>query len=340
MEFKDNFIILIYYISLIFLMQEIRPFVKWAGWKRGLISQFIDYFPTKFDTYIEPFLWWGAVLIYILQFYKPKKVYAFDINPNLINCYQVIKYDVEKLISILFELQNEFHTAHSEKEKKEIYDKKKKQYNAIKLKKWETNIEKAALFIFLNKTCFNWLYRENRKGEFNVPCWKYNENPTICDSENLRDLSNLIQCVTFINWNYNLCNKFIDNKTFVYFDPPYRPLNKQWFTSYSKEDFNDDDQKKLARFFRRVHKKNAYLMLSNSNPKNTNPDDNFFEELYEWFNINLVFAKRNINSKWNWRWAISELLITNYKPFIKALIEWRINSWFSIEKAVRKVNIN
>lgn len=294
-------------------MSEIRPFVKRAWWKRWLIPQLINFFPKIFDTYIEPFVWWWALLIYILQNYDIKNVYAFDINHNLINCYNVIKNNVNPLILKLDELQEKFRWLTNEEDKKKLYMKIRTKYNSYKLKKWEENINRAAEFIFLNKTCFNWLYRENSKGEFNVPCWKSKDNPTICDKDNLLNLSKLFQNVTFIHWNYYECEKLVTKNTFVYFDPPYRPVTKAWFNSYVKESFNDESQKELAKFFAKLHKKWANLMLSNSNPKNRDPNDTFFEDIYKGFEINEVFAKRNINSDWNWRWAISELLITNYK---------------------------
>lgn len=297
-------------------MGEIKPFVKWAWWKRGLLPQLIKYFPEEkeFDTYIEPFLWGWAVLIYILQNYKVENVYAFDINQNLINCYKIIKSDVKWLIEILSTYQSEFWAIEEIENQKKYYDWIKDKYNSLILREWKTNVERAAQFIFLNKTCFNGLYRENRRWEFNVPFWKLSSKPTICDKKNLRALSWLIQEVNFFHWNYKDCKKFVTRESFVYFDPPYRPITKQWFTSYVKESFNDDSQKELARFYNKLHTKNKWikLMLSNSNPKNLDPNDTFFEELYNKFEIKEVFAKRFINSKWNGRWAISELLITNY----------------------------
>ena len=156
------------------------------------------------------------------------------------------------------------------------------------------------------------MYRVNKSGDFNVPFGRY-KNPTICDADNLRNLSHLIKNVLFQYGDYKKSEKYIDNNTFVYFDPPYRPLSTtSAFTSYTKEDFNDENQEELADYFKRLDKKNAKLMLSNSNPKNTDEDDNFFEDIYNGFYINEIFVKRMINANENGRGEISELLITNY----------------------------
>ena len=173
----------------------------------------------------------------------------------------------------------------------------------------------------MNRTCFNGLYRVNKSGKFNVPCGKY-KNPTICDSKNLRNLSKLIQNVIFEYGDYKKSSEYVDNKTFVYFDPPYRPLSiTSGFTSYTKEDFNDENQKELAKYYCELNNKKAKLMLSNSNPKNTNKEDTFFEDIYKGFNINEVSAKRMINANSKGRGEISELLITNYEETIECTEE-------------------
>ena len=284
-------------------MELIRPFVKWAGGKGGLISQLKNFYPFDLENgvierYVEPFIGGGAVLIDILQKYHVKEAYAFDINKDLINCYNVIKSDVEDLIEEL--------------------DKKEKEF--LKLEK-VIDVKRASEFIFLNRTCFNGLYRVNKSGKFNVPCGKY-KNPTICDFKNLRNLSKLIQNVIFEYGDYKKSGEYVDDKTFVYFDPPYRPLSiTSGFTSYTKEDFNDENQKELAKYYCELNNKKAKLMLSNSNPKNTNKEDNFFEDIYKGFNINEVSAKRMINANSKGRGEISELLITNYKETIECTEE-------------------
>lgn len=305
-------------------MEVIRPFVKWAGGKSGLISQLKDFYPFdlengKIEKYVEPFVGGGAVLIDVLQKYEVKEAYAFDINEDLINCYNVIKNNIEQLIQELYKKEKEYKKLEMDERNIYFYD-IRKEYNSYKLEK-EINIKRASEFIFLNKTCFNGLYRVNKSGKFNVPCGKY-KNPTICDSKNLRNLSKLIQNVTFLYDDYKRSNRYVDNKTFVYFDPPYRPISvTSGFTSYTKEDFNDEAQKELARYYNELNTKNARLMLSNSNPKNTNKKDDFFEENYKGFNINEVYAKRMINSNSKKRGEISELLITNYNETIKYIQE-------------------
>ncbi len=297
-------------------MNIVKPFVKWAGGKNSLIPQLTKHYPLELkdgtiERYIEPFVGGGAVLIDILQRYKVKEAYAFDINRDLINCYNVIKNNVEELIKQLSKKEKEFISLNNEERQKYFYD-VREEYNSYKLEN-ELNIKRASEFIFLNKTCFNGLYRVNKDGKFNVPCGKY-KNPTICDSNNLRNLSKLIENVIFEYGDYRKSEQYVDNNTFVYFDPPYRPISAtSGFTSYTKEEFNDESQIELAKYYDKLSLKNAKLMLSNSNPKNINEDDTFFENIYKGFYINEVFAKRMINSNAKERGQISELLITNYE---------------------------
>lgn len=306
-------------------MEQVKPFVKWAGGKGSLIPQLRNFYPFELENetinkYVEPFVGGGAVLINILQKYDIKEAYAFDINIDLINCYNVIKTNVEDLINELIIKENEFLKIGDEERQKYFYN-IRKEYNSYKIKENELNIKRATEFIFLNRTCFNGLYRVNKNGEFNVPCGKY-KNPKICDSKNLRNLSYLIRNVVFQYGDYKESEKYIDNNTFVYFDPPYRPLSiTSGFTSYTKEDFNDENQKELANYFKELNEKKAKLMLSNSNPKNTNRNDNFFEEIYKGFNINEISAKRMINANAKGRGEISELLITNYEEMEECIQE-------------------
>lgn len=302
-------------------MEKVRPFVKWVGGKSKLIPQMEQYYPkelkeNKIDVYIEPFIGGGAILIDILKKYNIKKIYAFDINKNLINCYNIIKDKVESLVLELKKLEEEYLKLDDENRKEYYYDIRKK-YNSINIENEKEALEKTTYFIFLNKTCFNGLYRENRRGQFNVPIGKY-KNPTICDEKNLIELSKLIKNVTFINGDYRESYKYIEENTFIYFDPPYRPINKtSSFTSYSKEDFNDENQKELGEYFRKINDNNSNvkLMLSNSNPKNNNEEDDFFEQIYNGFKINEIKANRMINSNKEKRGKISELLITNYEEY-------------------------
>ena len=311
-------------------MEIVKPFVKWAGGKTSLIPQITKYFPFelrngKIEKYIEPFVGGGAVLIDILQKYDVKQADAFDINKDLINCYNVIKYKVEDLIQKLEKKEKEFLALCIDERQKYFYDIRTK-YNSYFLNA-ELDAERASEFIFLNRTCFNGLYRVNKSGKFNVPFGKY-KNPTICDSRNLRNLSILFKNTIFKYGDYKESESLIDENTFVYFDPPYRPLSvTSGFTSYTKEDFNDENQKELAKYYNKLNVKNAKLMLSNSNPKNTDENDDFFENIYKGFNINEVSAKRMINSNSKGRGEISELLITNYKE----QLEWNSQTNFIIQ---------
>ena len=298
------------------MSEKIRPFVKWAGGKGSLIPQLNNFYPYELkngiiERYIEPFVGGGAVLIDILQKYDVQEAYAFDINIDLINSYNVIKNNVEDLITNLKQMETEYLQLEQEERKNYFYN-KREEYNNYTLEENEHNIQRAAQFIYLNRTCFNGLYRVNKAGKFNVPMGSH-KNPTICDEENLRNLSKLIQNVQFQYGDYRRSMEYVTENTFVYFDPPYRPLNvTSGFTSYTKEDFNDDNQRELAEFYRELNEQNVKLMLSNSNPKNTNKEDTFFDNIYQGFNIDEIYASRMINANLKGRGKISEILVTNY----------------------------
>ena len=298
------------------MSEKARPFVKWAGGKGSLISQLSNFYPYELrngiiERYIEPFVGGGAVLIDILQNYDVRQAYAFDINIDLINSYNVIKNNVEELITNLKRMETEYLQLEQEERKNYFYN-IRNEYNDYTLQENEQNVQRASQFIYLNRTCFNGLYRVNKDGKFNVPVGSY-KNPTICDEENLRNLSKLIQNVQFQCGDYRRSMEYVTENTFVYFDPPYRPLNiTSGFTSYTKEDFNDDNQRELATFYRELNERNAKLMLSNSNPKNINEEDQFFDNIYQGFNIDEIYASRMINANSNGRGKISEILVTNY----------------------------
>lgn len=293
-----------------------KPFLKWAGGKGQLLNKFEEMYPQELingeiDTYIEPFVGGGAVLFDVLQKYKVKKAVIVDLNKELINCYRCIKADVNELINHLKTLQSEFLSL-NDNNRKDYFLKVRNRYNEIHLN-GKYDFEKAADFIFLNKTCFNGLYRVNSKGEFNVPFGKY-KNPLICDSENLILISKLLQNVEIRFGDYSISEEYVNGKTFIYFDPPYRPLiENSSFVGYDKSGFNDDNQKELAEFVKKLDKRNCLVMLSNSDPKNTNPNDNFFDELYKGFEIDRIFAKRMINCQADKRGDITEIVIRNYK---------------------------
>lgn len=294
-----------------------KPFVKWAGGKGQLLETFEQYYPKKLieghiRRYIEPFVGGGAVLFDVLQKYKIEEAYIFDINEDLINTYLVIKNNVDILVEHLFGLECKYLNLNGEA-RKEMYYEIRDAYNSRAYKSNQPEIERAAQFIFLNRTCFNGLYRVNRAGLYNVPHGDY-KNPTICDEKNLHAVSSLLKKVHIYQGDYKESAKYIERDSFVYFDPPYRPLNvTSSFTSYSKYDFSDEDQVQLAHFFTEMNDTGAFLMLSNSDPKNENPDDNFFDDLYKGFHIHRIKAKRAINSNGERRGLISEILVTNYE---------------------------
>jgi len=288
-----------------------KPFVKWVGGKSQLLEEIRKKYPQKIEKYCEPFVGGGAVLFDILKKFQPKEVLINDINKELINTYLQVKNNCEGLINQLNELQTQYKKLGQE-DRKVLFYEKRTRYNALKVNGDELeNLEKATLFIFLNKTCFNGLYRVNSKGLFNVP-FNNAKNPLICDAENLRLCSQVLQNVILKTGDYKECESFIDEKTFVYIDPPYRPLTQtSAFTSYSENQFLDKEQIELAQFIDNIAKKGSTILASNSDPKNSNEDDNFFDNLYSNFEIERVSASRMINANPEKRGAINELLITN-----------------------------
>ena len=295
---------------------ECKPFIKWVGGKGQLLSEINKLYPVELgkniNKYAEIFIGGGAVLFDILSKYKLDEVYISDKNLELINTYKSIRDNVDILIKSLKGMEEQYIPLDNEN-RKDYYYKKREEYNSLKINSEVNNIEKAVLFIFLNKTCFNGLYRVNKKGEFNVPMGAY-KKPKICDEENLKNVSLTLRNVKIVYADYRESEKFIDEKTFVYIDPPYRPLNtSSSFTSYTENDFNDKEQIELAEYINVLNKKGAKIVISNSDPKNNNIDDNFFDELYRNYNISRVKATRMLNSNASLRRAINELLITNYK---------------------------
>ena len=289
----------------------VKPFVKWAGGKSQLLNDIRAKYPSKIEKYCEPFVGGGAVLLDVLVNFQPKEVLINDINAELANTYSQIKNNVDELIKILSEMQDSFW-AKNDDDRKDMYLSKRGRFNDLKVNGDEQiNLEKAALFIFLNKTCFNGLYRVNRKGLFNVPMGKY-KNPPICDSENLRLISRLLKNVQIKCGDYSECADFIDENTFVYIDPPYRPLTATAsFTSYSENEFGDKQQIDLGKFVDKISAKGAKVLISNSDPKNSDESDSFFDDLYSSYTIMRVSAKRMINSKATGRGNVNELLICN-----------------------------
>ena len=276
-----------------------------------MLDEIREKYPSKIEKYCEPFVGGGAVLFDILNKFQPKEVLINDINEELINTYVQIKNNCYEMIDGLSEIQR-IYKSHTQEENKDFFYEKRSRYNEIKVNGDKAeNLEKAVLFIFLNKTCFNGLYRVNSKGTFNVP-FNNAKNPLLCDEENLFACSKLLQNVEMTAGDYKECKNFIDDKTFVYIDPPYRPITKTAaFTSYSENGFSDKDQVELGNFLTEISNKGAEVLASNSDPKNTDKNDNFFDNLYSHFEIERVSASRMINSNAKKRDAINEILITN-----------------------------
>lgn len=301
--------------------RKARPFLKWAGGKRQLLSQIDGYLPQALKTgqvrrYVEPFVGSGAVFFHVVQNYPLEELFLADINAELILAYHTIQQEVEALITELAAIEDRYLPL-AEPERKAFYYRQRDGYNRDKVgidfdSFQETWVKRAAQLIFFNKTCYNGLFRVNSRGEYNVPFGRY-KNPTICDSPNLRAVSELLQRAQIHYGPYGDCAAAIDEATFVYFDPPYRPISATAnFTAYSPHSFDDDQQLELADFYRQLDKKGAYLLLSNSDPKNIDPTDDFLEEAYAGFRIERVQARRRINRSAEKRGPINELLILNY----------------------------
>ena len=288
----------------------VKPFIKWAGGKSQLLEEIRKKYPAKIERYCEPFVGGGAVLLDVLANFQPKEVLINDINPELTNTYTQIKNNAESVISMLSEMQEAFWDMDND-QRKEYFYAKRERFNEL-IKETASTEEKAALFIFINKTCFNGLYRVNGKGLYNVPMGSY-KKPPICDAENIRTISELLKRVDVHCGDYSECESFITDNAFVYIDPPYRPLNAtSSFTSYAKTEFGDEQQIQLGHFIEKISEKGAKVVASNSDPHNTDENDNFFDDIYKMFFIDRVAATRMINSKSNGRGNISELLICNY----------------------------
>lgn len=300
--------------AILFDTKKAKPFLKWAGGKGQLVNDIDMRLPAKLKegkikNYVEPFIGGGAVFFHIAQKYEGiEHFYLNDANRDLANCYLIIKENVYELICLLEELQESFLGKNIE-ERSDLYYQIRDEFNDEKRDTPCPSI--TAKLLFLNKTCFNGLYRVNRKGKFNVPFGKY-KNPNICNSENLLKASELLQRATITCGDFEDRLEFIDKNTFVYFDPPYRPISKTAsFTSYSIDDFNEQDQLRLAQFCKKINDDGAKFLLSNSDPKNEDPADHFFEDNYSDFNIDRVKASRAINCKGNKRGQINEIIVTN-----------------------------
>ena len=300
-----------------------KPFLKWAGGKGQLLGVISEKLPTEIKnkkqihSYIEPFVGGGALFFYLKKHFLVRESILIDNNKELIIGFKIIKNDPQKLIKKLRLLERDYLNK-SESERKEFFYEQREAYNTqmqdFDYKHYNDNwIDRTVFLIFLNKTCFNGLFRQNKKGEFNVPFGRY-KNPTICNEENILEVHKALQNTKVLCGDFSDAGKYIQKDSFVYFDPPYRPLSPTAnFTDYSSEGFNDIEQIRLAEFFKEMDKKEAYLMLSNSDPKNEDVNDDFFDNLYSEFIVERVKAKRAISCKGSGRGEITELLIRNYQ---------------------------
>jgi len=316
-----------------------RPVLKWAGGKRQLLDVIDAHLPPEVQsgeitTYVEPMVGGGAVFFHMKQRYGKTltNYHISDYNWDLFVLYRVIKTRVKDLIEELQKLADEYlplpptQKGDKEGERISMYKRIREEYNedewdndchlndGVGFRKRLTDrwVRRAAMTVFLNRTCFNGLYRVNSSGKFNVPHGRY-DKPDIVDEENLRAVSRALKGVQISVGSYEDNLAMVDDKTFVYFDPPYRPLpNTPSFTDYHKAAFGDAEQGVLADTFTELHERGAKLMLSNSDPKNTDSEDEFFDNLYSEFTIRRVLAKRAINSDGEGRGQVSEIMVTNY----------------------------
>jgi DNA adenine methylase len=290
----------------------VKPFLKWAGGKSQILHEIRKVYPARLGTtikkYAEPFVGGGAVLFDILGGYKLDEVYISDINRELIATYIAIRDKPDELVDTLKSLESQYLSA-GENARKDLYYSNRDRFNVLKAFSNDT-IEIAELFLFLNRTCFNGLYRVNSHGAYNVPQGSY-KNPTICDESNLCAVSKVLQNVKIVCGDYKLSRNFIDKHTFVYFDPPYRPLTATArFTAYSNDGFGDKQQIELAEFIDEISERGAKFVASNSDPKNTDENYTFFDDIYSKHKITRINATRAINSVGSSRGCVRELLIT------------------------------
>ncbi|MGB3533516.1 MAG: Dam family site-specific DNA-(adenine-N6)-methyltransferase [Microcoleaceae cyanobacterium] len=296
------------------------PILKWAGGKSRLLPQIRKRYPSekdreKINTYIEPFIGGGAVFFDIISFFNLQNIYLFDTNIELIILYKTIQKDVNQLIQELLDISDDYLRL-DENERINFYYQKREEYNQFNKTENIHNsndnfVRRSALTLFLNRTCFNGLFRVNKKGKFNVPHGRY-KNPKILNIENLQAAAAALQIATLQQVDFSEVLKYADSHTFIYYDPPYRPISKTSnFNAYGSVEFDDNEQHRLQQVFTTVSQQGGFQMLSNSDPTNYVNDD-FFDELYKDFKIERILASRMINSKGNSRGEIRELLITNY----------------------------
>ena len=300
-----------------------KPFLKWAGGKTQLLGTIARCLPPELERgeitrYVEPFIGSGALFFHLVRHYTLPEWILLDSNEELILAYKTLKTRCDAVVEALRSYQTDYYQLPHE-DQKVFYYNLRRNFNESKDhvdfgsdKPALAAVKRTAQLIFLNRTCYNGHFRDYAHGAFNVPYGSY-KNPTNCDAENLNAVAEVLQRTKIILGDFEACREFIHAKTFVYFDPPYRPLNKtSSFTAYAPRPFDDTEQERLAKFYGLLHATGAKLMLSNSDPRNENPSDDFFDHLYADFTIHRVPASRMINSKPEGRGPITELLITNY----------------------------
>lgn len=293
-----------------------KPFLKWAGGKRQLIPTIQAVLPSNFEkaknlTYIEPFIGGGAVLFWMLQAYPNiQQAIINDINPDLTTAYRIVQQRPEDLIHALADVQEQYYKLPTEEARRTYFETLRDEFNTRPLEP----LRNTVVLIFLNRTCFNGLYRVNSKGGFNVPFGRF-DRPTICNPEVIRADSALLQRVTILNGDFAAVLPHVHTDSFFYFDPPYKPLSKTaLFNAYATETFDDASQHRLASFCRSLDAQGQRWLLSNSDVQNADATNMYFDELYTGFTVQRILAKRTINSKADGRGRISELLINNYAP--------------------------
>ena len=293
------------------------PVVKWAGGKSKLAPVIDGYLEgykidiSEIDTYVEPFIGGGGMFFYMAQKYEFKNKVISDVNLELINLYRVIKERPVDLMKEMKRLEDEYNALENLEHQSEYYYVIREKFNDnIKnLVSDDLHVIQAAYFIFLNKTCFNGLYRVNGKGLYNVPFGK-RVKVTLYDEDNILAVSAILQNTDILCGDYHDSLRFAGDSTLFYFDPPYRPLSSSSsFTSYAKSNFNDESQKGLAVFCKEIYEKQAKFALSNSDPKNSNEEDDFFDDLYRDFSIERLSVGRNIGAGAATRKKVNEILV-------------------------------
>ena len=272
-------------------MKQLKPILKWAGGKRQILPYLLQYIPKDFNNYYEPFAGGLALLIELYNRGRIKKAIISDINKDLINLYEIIKEKPYELISAIKEIPF--------KNNKDDYYQARKLFNSLEPHK---NVSRAALLLYLNRHGYNGLYRVNSKGEFNVPFGKYN-NPSLPDEEDIIKFHEMLKSCEILNLDFEDAVRSAQRSDFVYFDPPYMPLNEtSYFTDYTSGGFSEQEQKRLASVFKKLSNKGVFVMQSNSN-------NEFIRQLYAEYNIVEIEARRNINSNASKRGPVKELLI-------------------------------